>query len=133
MSDLKEAKDRLNEVLSVIEDLGEREDLIAKRERRQQKIDSIQAKYNVANKMPYNAVEPTFHFVVVDGKGFDVQKKLYYYHFMEVGVSSKANGINLNNRLYIYDNEIKGTRGFDTREYILTEIRKHSLSGSACP
>ena len=94
---------------------------------------TIQAKYDETNKMPYNAVEPTLHFVVIDGKGFDVQKKLYYYHFLEVGTNVPDNGINKNNRLYIYNTEIKGTRGFDTREYILTEIRKHGLSGDACP
>ena len=83
--------------------------------------------------MPCNAIEPTFHFIVIDGKGFDVNKKQYYYHFLEVGTESNMKGTNENNRLYIYNNEIKGTRGFDTREYILTEIRKHDLSGNACP
>jgi hypothetical protein len=73
------------------------------------------------------------HFVVIDGKGIDVQKKLFYYHFMELGTIIQDNGINKTNRLYIYNTEIKGTRGFDTREYILTEIRKHGLSGVACP
>ena len=83
--------------------------------------------------MPCNAIEPTFHFIVIYGKGFDVNKKQYYYHFLEVGTESNMKGTNDNNRLYIYNTEIKGTCGFDTREYILTEIRKHSLSGDACP
>ena len=94
---------------------------------------TIQAQYDKANKMQYNAVEPTLHFIVIDGKGYGVNKKQYYYHFLEVGTESNMNGTNENNRLYIYNTEIKGTRGFDTREYILTEVRKHGLSGDACP
>ena len=130
---LNAAKETMNDVLRKIEEEGETKELLNVRDIAAHEIDSIQAQYDKANKMPYNAVEPTLHFIVIDGKGYDVNKKQYYYHFLEVGTESNMNGTNENNRLYIYNTEIKGTRGFDTREYILTEIRKHGLSGDACP
>ena len=133
LPNLNEERKKLAKILHDIEYEENNIDLLREKEQGQHKVDSLQAKYDKANKMPYNAIEPTFHFIVIDGKGFDVNKKQYYYHFLEVGTESNMKGTNENNRLYIYNNEIKGTRGFDTREYILTEIRKHSLSGDACP
>ena len=132
LPELKLAEENLTQIINYINEFGESEEFNLQKIQKQHKLDSIQMVYN-KTVMPYNAVEPTFHFVVIDGKGYDVNKKRYYYHFLEVGTENNMNGTNEDNRLYIYNTEIKGTRGYDAREYIVTEVRKHGLSGSACP
>ena len=83
------------------------------------------------NKCSGNTPSVTNHYVVIVGKHYDREKKLYYYRFYEVGTSETL-GISTNNRLYIYPDEklIKGNTAYvtDCTEafyYTITEVRKN--------
>jgi hypothetical protein len=53
----------------------------------------------------------TDHFVVITGRGYDESKEMYYYTYMETGVSNVNQGCDTeNNRLY-YDAENLTFRG----------------------
>jgi len=66
----------------------------------------------------------TVHFVVINGIGYYGNRK--YYHFLDVGASNEIDGDNIENKLFIDGQQIKGTSAYfdnDGRFYIVTEIR----------
>jgi len=84
-----------------------------------------------SDKCSRNTPSITNHYIVIIGKHYDREKKLYYYHFYEVGTSG-ADGVNTNNRLYIYSDEklIKGNTAYiknctEDFYYTITEVRKN--------
>ena len=82
-----------------------------------------------------NSPSVTNHYVVIVGKHYDREKKLYYYRFYEVGTNPNNKdtyGISLTNRLYIYPDEklIKGNTAYiknctEDFYYTITEVRKN--------
>ena len=47
----------------------------------------------------------TDHFVVIVGRGYDKEKGMYYYTFMDTGTDNSAIGCNENNNRFYYDAE----------------------------
>lgn len=131
---LNKAQEKLDEFNEEIENTEETESLLKQREVLEVKVANAQQKYdNISQAGPFNTIEPTFHYVVVVGKGFDVDRQRFFYRFYEVGTSNQSNGTHELNRLYIYDDKLMGSQGFSSKEYIVTEVRQHSQSGSDCP
>jgi len=124
---------KLDELNAEIENTGETEALLKQKEALEKDVINLQKNYErVSQKGPFNTVEPTFHYVVAVGKGFDKLQQCYYYRFYEVGVSDESYGTHKMNRLYVKEGKIIGKQGFNIREYIVTEIRKHNQSGKEC-
>jgi len=125
---------KLDEFNEEIENIGETEELLEQKVVLEKKVNDAQEKYDrISQKKPFNTVQPTFHYVVVVGKGFDNEKKRGYYRFYEVGTRNKGNGIHDNNRLYIYDDKLMGTQGYSNKEYMMSEVRQQRQSGNVCP
>jgi len=82
------------------------------------------------NEEPFRRINDgaTDHFVVVTGRGYDESKGMYYYTYMETGVSNVRDGCNIEkNRLY-YDPENLNFEGeSDSRDYLyeydVTQVR----------
>jgi len=128
------AQAELDELNNEIENVEETQELIELREEKEQAIEIAQRNFDeVSQKGPFNSVEPTFHYVVVVGKGYDAKQQREYYRFFEVGTSVQSNGTHKQNRFYIYDDKLLGSQGFSSKEYIVTEVRQHSQSGNDCP
>jgi hypothetical protein len=131
---LNVAQVNLNELNDQIVILGETEVLLRQREILEERVNDAQQNYDrVSQSRPFNSVEPTFHFVVVVGKGYDVERQREFYRYYEVGTSFESNGTHNNNRFYIYDDKLMGSQGFSSRVYIVTEVRQYSQSGNGCP
>jgi hypothetical protein len=75
---------------------------------------------------PYNTSNnATYHFIVLVGKGYDKEKRKYYYRFYEVGTSDRSVALSESNRLYI-DTSTRFIRGsYKNRIYTITEVRKN--------
>lgn len=128
------AQAELDELNNEIENIEETQELIELREEKEQAIEIAQRNFDeVSQKGPFNSVEPTFHYVVVVGKGYDTKQQREYYRYFEVGTSVQSNGTHKQNRFYIYDDKLLGSQGFSSKEYIVTEVRQHSQSGNDCP
>ena len=128
------AQAELYELNIEIENVEETQELIELREEKEQAIEVAQRNFDeVSQKGPFNSVEPTFHYVVVVGKGYDTKQQREYYRYFEVGTSVQSNGTHKQNRFYIYDDKLMGRQGYSTKEYIVTEVRQHSQSGNDCP
>lgn len=74
-----------------------------------------------------NSNAATDHFVVVTGRGYDIDANLYYFTYMETGVSDPSRGCNVDtNRLYI-DSSIPDIVDHSpligTTDYHVTEVR----------
>ena len=131
---LNVAQAELDELSNEIQNIEETQELLELRAEKEQALEIAQQNYNKASqKGPFNSVEPTFHFVVVVGKGYDVEQQREYYRYYEVGTDVQSNGTHKQNRFYIYDDELKGSQGYSSKEYIVTEVRQHSQSGDDCP
>lgn len=75
---------------------------------------------------PYNTSnKATYHFIVLVGKGYDKERRKYYYRFYEVGTSDRSVALSESNRLYIDSSErlIRGT--YKNKIYTITEVRKN--------
>lgn len=131
---LNVAQVNLDEFNDEITDIGETEGLLRQKEVLKGKVDNAQQNYDrVSQRGPFNTVEPTFHYVVVVGKGYDTEQQREYYRYHEVGTSVQSNGTHNMNRFYVYNDKLMGNQGFSIKEYIVTEVRRHSQSGYDCP
>jgi hypothetical protein len=132
---LNAAQENLNALIEEIEMIGETEALLRQREVLENRLNAAQQDYNkISQRGRINSVEPTFHYVVVVAKGYDIEQQRGYYRFQEVGVGTEnpINGTHNGNRFYIYDDKLKGRQGFSAREYIVTEVRQHRQTGRDC-
>ncbi len=78
------------------------------------------------NKKYGNTNHATQHWIVIVGRLYESSLKRYYYLFYDVGTRYEAYGSSLDNRLYIYEDNISGTSQNQNQYYIVTEIRKNN-------
>ncbi len=82
-----------------------------------------------SDKASGNSNSATYHFVVIVGREYESNQKLYYYYFYEVGTSNPKYGTSSNNKLFIYEDQrkISGTSEYNNNiTYTITEVRTNN-------
>jgi hypothetical protein len=71
-----------------------------------------------------NSDKTTDHFVVIIGKGFDLQTGKTYYQFYDVGTKHNEKGTSDNNRLYLQqDFSLVGVSQYNQKTYTVSQVR----------
>jgi hypothetical protein len=70
-----------------------------------------------------NTCAPTYHFMVIVGRGYDETLKKEYYRFYDVGRTLLEDGANVLNRLYVDEVNKKIAGTYRDKTYTITEVR----------